>query len=56
MEDNSIVGDLGVGGRWDSGGSLRDGFMIASQNAADQFKCRVLWIFTKDVEELPAEI
>ena len=26
-------------------------FMIASQNVADRIKCRVFWIFAKDVEE-----
>ena len=53
---NGIIGEFRVGGRWYSGVGLGDGFMIASQNAADQFKCRFLWIFTKDVEVLSVEI
>ena len=30
--------------------------MIVSQKVADHIKCRVLWILTKDVEELSAEV
>ena len=30
--------------------------MITGQNAADRIKCRVFWIFAKDVEELSAGI